>query len=152
MITYRNLTVVDAIAIFELEKEIFGKHSWTLMQVKEELSGSRRLYMGAIDDEKIVGYAGIASNGESADIHNVAVREIYRRQGIARRMIARLERWAKDQGAISALLEMRVGNEEALPLYRSLGYQEISRRENYYAPGVDAIVMKKSLVGDEEKS
>lgn len=152
MITYRNLTVVDAIAIFELEKEIFGKHSWTLMQVKEELSGSRRLYMGAIDDEKIVGYAGIASNGESADIHNVAVREIYRRQGIARRMIARLERWAKDQGAISALLEMRVGNGEALPLYRSLGYQEISRRENYYAPGVDAIVMKKSLVGDEEKS
>ena len=152
MITYRNLTVVDAITIFELEKEIFGKHAWTLTQVKEELSGSRRLYMGAIDDENIVGYAGIASNGESADIHNVAVREIYRRQGIARRMIARLERWAKDQGAISALLEMRVGNEEALPLYRSLGYQEISRRENYYAPGIDAIVMKKSLVGDEEKS
>jgi ribosomal protein S18 acetylase RimI-like enzyme len=47
---------------------------------------------------------------------------------------------------------MRVGNEEALPLYHSLGYQEISRRESYYAPGVDAIVMKKSLLGDEEKS
>lgn len=148
MITYRNLTLVDAIAIFDLEKEIFGKHAWTLAQVKEELSGSRRLYVGAIDGEKIVGYAGIATNGESADIHNVAVQSGYRRQGIARRLIARLERWAQDQGANSALLEMRVGNDEALPLYQSLGYQEISRRRDYYASGIDAIVMKKdSLAG-----
>ncbi|MGA1416432.1 MAG: ribosomal protein S18-alanine N-acetyltransferase [Candidatus Nanopelagicaceae bacterium] len=152
MITYRNLTLVDAIAIFELEKEIFGKQAWTLAQVKEELSGSRRLYLGALDDEKIVGYAGIAANGESADIHNVAVHGNYRRQGIARRLIARLERWAKDQGAQFALLEMRVGNDEALPLYRSLDYQEISIRKDYYAPGVDATVMKKELARDGHDS
>lgn len=152
MITYRNLTLVDAIEVFDLEKEIFGKHAWTLAQVKEELSGSRRLYVGAIDGEKIVGYAGIAANGESADIHNVAVQSGYRRQGIARRLVARLERWAQDQGANSALLEMRVGNIEALPLYLSLGYQEISRRRDYYAPGIDAIVMKKDLLSSEVKS
>ena len=152
MITYRNLTMVDAIGIFDLEKEIFGKHAWTLAQVKEELSGSRRLYLGAIDGEKIVGYAGIAANGESADIHNVAVQNGYRRQGIARRLIARLESWASNQGANSALLEMRVGNIEALPLYQSLGYQEISRRRDYYASGIDAIVMKKDLLSSEVKS
>jgi len=152
MITYRNLTLVDAIQVFDLEKEIFGKHAWTLAQVKEELSGSRRLYVGAIDGEKIVGYAGIAANGESADIHNVAVQSGYRRQGIARRLIVRLERWAQDQGANSALLEMRVGNIEALPLYQSLGYQEISRRRDYYASGIDAIVMKKDLPSSEVKS
>jgi len=152
MITYRNLTAIDAIAIFDLEREIFGKHAWTLTQVKEELSGSRRLYIGAIDGEKVVGYAGIAANGESADIHNVAVQSGYRRQGIARRLIARLERWAQDQGANSALLEMRVGNDEALPLYQSLGYQEIARRRDYYSSGVDAIVMKKDLLSSEVKS
>lgn len=152
MITYRNLTLVDAIEVFDLEKEIFGKHAWTLAQVKEELSGSRRLYVGAIDGEKIVGYAGIAANGESADIHNVAVQSGYRRQGIARRLVARLERWAQNQGANSALLEMRVGNIEALPLYLSLGYQEISRRRDYYASGIDAIVMKKDLLSSEVKS
>jgi ribosomal-protein-alanine acetyltransferase len=152
MITYRNLNLVDALAVFDLEKEIFGTDAWTLAQIKEELSGSRRLYLAALDDENIVGYAGIAANGESADIHNVAVRERYRRQGIARRLIARLEKWAKDQGAISAILEMRVGNQEALPLYLSLGYKEISRRKDYYASGVDAIVMQKDLTGDEAKS
>lgn len=152
MITYKNLTLVDAIEVFDLEKEIFGTHAWTLTQVKEELSGSRRLYVGAIDGEKIVGYAGIAANGESADIHNVAVQSGYRRQGIARRLIARLESWASNQGASNALLEMRVGNIEALPLYLSLGYKEISRRKDYYGAGIDAIVMKKDLLSSEVKS
>lgn len=149
MINYRNLTLVDAVEVFELEKEIFTKEAWSLAQVKEELGGARRLYIGAIDgdlaSERIVGYGGIAVNGESADIHNIAVVEEFRRQGIARRLIARLERWAKDQGASEILLEMRVGNTEARPLYQSLGYREVRVRKDYYAPGMDAIVMSKSV-------
>lgn len=149
MISYRNLTLVDAIEIFELEKVIFTKEAWSLAQVKEELGGARRLYIGAVSSEgeksQIVGYGGIAINGESADIHTVGVIEEFRRQGIAKRLMARLERWAKDQGAKDFLLEMRVGNLEAQPLYESLGYREISRRKDYYAPGMDAIVMKKEV-------
>ena len=149
MINYRNLTLVDAVEVFELEKEIFTKEAWSLAQVKEELGGARRLYIGAIDGDlasgRIVGYGGIAVNGESADIHNIAVVEEFRRQGIARRLIARLERWAKDQGASEILLEMRVGNTEARPLYQSLGYREVRVRKDYYAPGMDAIVMSKSV-------
>jgi ribosomal-protein-alanine acetyltransferase len=149
MINYRNLTLVDAVEVFELEKEIFTKEAWSLAQVKEELGGARRLYIGAIDGDlasgRIVGYGGIAVSGESADIHNIAVVEEFRRQGIARRLIARLERWAKDQGASEILLEMRVGNTEARPLYQSLGYREVRVRKDYYAPGMDAIVMSKSV-------
>ena len=149
MINYRNLTLVDAVEVFELEKEIFTKEAWSLAQVKEELGGARRLYIGAIDGDlasgRIVGYGGIALSGESADIHNIAVVEQFRRQGIARRLIARLERWAKDQGASEILLEMRVGNTEARPLYQSLGYREVRVRKDYYAPGMDAIVMSKSV-------
>ena len=149
MINYRNLTLVDAVEVFELEKEIFTKEAWSLAQVKEELGGARRLYIGAVDGDlasgRIVGYGGIAVSGESADIHNIAVVEEFRRQGIARRLIARLERWAKDQGASEILLEMRVGNTEARPLYQSLGYREVRVRKDYYAPGMDAIVMSKSV-------
>ena len=67
MINYRNLTLVDAVEVFELEKEIFTKEAWSLAQVKEELGGARRLYIGAIDGDlasgRIVGYGGIAVNG-----------------------------------------------------------------------------------------
>jgi ribosomal protein S18 acetylase RimI-like enzyme len=43
------------------------------------------------------------------------------------------------------MLEVRVGNEEALPLYTQNGFTEISRRENYYGPGLTAIIMRKEL-------
>ncbi|MGA1669568.1 MAG: ribosomal-protein-alanine N-acetyltransferase, partial [Candidatus Nanopelagicaceae bacterium] len=63
MITYRNLTLVDAVEIYELEKVIFTKEAWSLAQVKEELGGARRLYIGAVSGEaegkeQIVGYGG----------------------------------------------------------------------------------------------
>jgi ribosomal protein S18 acetylase RimI-like enzyme len=43
------------------------------------------------------------------------------------------------------MLEMRVGNEEALPLYLQNGFTEVSRRQNYYGPGLTAIIMRKEL-------
>ena len=149
MITYRTLTLMDAVEVFELEKEIFTKEAWTLAQVKEEIGGARRLYICAEVSEgetmRIVGYGGVAISEESADIHTVAVIKEYRRQGIAKRLMARLERWAKENGATKILLEMRVGNSEAKPLYLALGYREISLRKDYYAPGMDAIVMMKEI-------
>ena len=43
------------------------------------------------------------------------------------------------------MLEVRIGNEEAEPLYTSFGFLEITRRANYYGPNQDAIVMRKEL-------
>ena len=43
------------------------------------------------------------------------------------------------------MLEVRVGNEEAIPLYEAFGFIEISRRKDYYGPGKPAIVMRKEL-------
>jgi ribosomal protein S18 acetylase RimI-like enzyme len=43
------------------------------------------------------------------------------------------------------MLEMREGNLEAQPLYEKYGYQVISRRDNYYAPGIHALIMRKEV-------
>ena len=43
------------------------------------------------------------------------------------------------------MLEMRTGNVEAEPLYRSVGFEFIRTRKSYYAPGVDAVVMRKDF-------
>jgi ribosomal protein S18 acetylase RimI-like enzyme len=43
------------------------------------------------------------------------------------------------------MLEVRAVNEEALPLYLENGFTEISRRQNYYGPGLTAIIMRKEL-------
>ena len=121
--------------------------SWSAAQFREELAGvpKTRRYIVANDGATIVGYAGIALAGEVADIHTLTVIPEFRRQGIATSMLSDLEAWAESKGVEAVMLEMREGNNEAQPLYEKAGYHAISRRDNYYAKGIHAVIMRKEL-------
>ena len=69
----------------------------------------------------------------------------HRRKGIGRELLRRLVDWARTNNCEAMMLEVRIGNEEAEPLYTSFGFLEITRRANYYGPNQDAIVMRKEL-------
>ncbi len=51
----------------------------------------------------------------------------HRRQGLARRVIASLAAWARDEGATGACLEVEAGNAPALALYARFGLAELYR-------------------------
>jgi ribosomal protein S18 acetylase RimI-like enzyme len=53
--------------------------------------------------------------------------------------------WARVKNANAIMLEMRLGNDLARPLYEQNGFYEVSKRENYYGPGLTAVVMRKEL-------
>jgi [ribosomal protein S18]-alanine N-acetyltransferase len=151
MITYRLMQAIDLPVVTSMEKAIYPKDAWSSAQFKEELAGvlKNRLYVVALNNEsEIVGYAGVFSpaDGIDADIHTLTVAEAHRRQGIGRAMLGQLISWAKDRGAPAIFLEVREGNDEASPLYVSAGFEAISRRDDYYASGVHAVVMKKDLL------
>lgn len=57
-------------------------------------------------------------------IDEVSVHEDYRRQGIARRMMARIRERAQDRGCEGLWLASEGDNEAALGLYRALGANE----------------------------
>ena len=69
----------------------------------------------------------------------------FRGQGIAQAMLAELEAWAKSKGATEVILEVDTKNESAIGLYNFARYEKISIRANYYALGVDALIMRKEL-------
>lgn len=146
-ITYREMTPFDLGAVHAIERECYEHDPWTLGQFKEELAEvpRSRYYVVACDEQRIVGYAGIAATLEVADIHTLTVQPEYRRRGIGKAMLTALETWAERRGAKQLMLEMRVGNTEAQPLYEQFGYAVISLRKNYYGAGVDALVMGKTL-------
>ncbi|HEY0300164.1 MAG TPA: GNAT family N-acetyltransferase, partial [Rhizomicrobium sp.] len=56
---------------------------------------------------------------------------------------------ARRLGAAVLFLEVAVGNEAALALYRRLGFAEAGRRKGYYAargaPPQDALVLRSNL-------
>ena len=147
MITYREMISLDIPVLAGLEKEIYPESPWSAAQFREELSGvpKTRKYLVALDKQEIVGYGGVALAGDVADIHTLTVIPSFRRKGIATQMLKELESWAISKGTKDFMLEMREGNLEAQPLYEKYGYQVISRRDNYYAPGIHALIMRKEV-------
>ncbi len=147
MITYREMIALDVPVLVGIEKDIYPESPWSAAQFREELFGvpKTRKYIVALDDNEIIGYAGIALAGDVADIHTLTVLPAFRRRGIASHMLKELEEWATQKGIANFMLEMREGNADAQPLYEKYSYQVISRRDNYYAPGIHALIMRKEI-------
>ena len=147
MITYRDMIALDIPVLVGLEKSIFPESPWSAAQFREELAGvpRTRKYIVAIEENEIVGYGGIALAGDVADIHTLTVIPSHRRKGIASHMLHELESWGRQKKVTAFMLEMREGNVEAQPLYEKHGYSIVSRRNNYYAQGIHALIMRKEV-------
>ena len=144
---FRQMITLDIPLLVSMEREIYPESPWSANQFKEELAGmpKTREYLVALDGLEIVGYGGVALLGDVADIHTLTINESHRRLGIASGMLEKLESWAIQRGAEALMLEMREGNEAAMSLYQKAGYQLISRRDNYYAKGIHALIMRKEV-------
>jgi tRNA threonylcarbamoyl adenosine modification protein YeaZ len=146
-VKFRPMTALDLVSATAIEKEVYGKAAWSAAQFKEEFAKAPKTahYLAAEFEGKLIAYAGIFYLAEVADIHTLTVVADHRRKGIGRELLKRLIDWARVKSAQAVMLEMRIGNDQARPLYESLGFIEISRRENYYGPGLTAVVMRKEL-------
>ena len=94
----------------------------------------------AIVDGCVAGFLVVRENGPGEfEILNLAVDPGCRRRGLARQLVAALQ--LSFNGTI--FLEVRECNKAARKLYKSMGFQEVSlRREYYNSPLEAAIVMK----------
>ena len=79
---------------------------------------------------------------------SIAVKEPYRRRGIASElMTVVMERAKENYGAKECFLEVRVSNEAAVNLYEKLGFSKVKRNYGYYIDGEDAWVMAAPIDG-----
>lgn len=88
--------------------------------------------------------AGRAVAGE-AELLTLAVAPEARRRGLGRRLVARFVYQARARGAAEAFLEVAADNAAAIGLYRAAGFALAGRRRDYYAPGADALVLRRPL-------
>jgi ribosomal-protein-alanine N-acetyltransferase len=147
MITYRQANAFDLAVFASLDKELFPYSPWSASQYKEEFSSPTRHFFVAIDAEQnIIGYAGVFAPGEAeADVLTVGVIPTHRGKGIAKALMAMITNWAKEQGSIAMMLEVKVDNSNAIGLYESLGYSKLNVRKDYFGAGLDALVMRLDL-------
>lgn len=144
----RLATEADLEAIMEIERSCFLNDAWSKSTMRGELLAPHTFYVVAHDDAGLLGYAGLSKppSANTADIQTIAVLESSRGKGLGRELMGKLISEANRQCAAEVWLEVREDRPAPQALYRSLGFEAISRRENYYQPdGVAAIVMRLRL-------
>ncbi len=82
---------------------------------------------------------------DESEVLTLAVMPGARRQGVARRLLARTMAEAAERGAASMVLEVAAGNDAARALYAAAGFRPVGRRPGYYAGGTDALVLRAAL-------
>lgn len=142
----RRAGPADLAAIVEIEKESFID-PWEMPVFLEALSYYPTTYFVAICDGAVAGFVvgGLEDTGENIYGHlcNIGISPRYRRRGIGRLLVRRVEHQFALELATGVQLEVRVSNTAAQQFYHRMGYRPVFGIDQYYANGEDAIVMMK---------
>lgn len=131
--------------IAELEKACFSL-PWDLRAFESELDNPLSDWLVALSGERVVGYIGSQTAGGESDVMNVAVSFEYRRQGVARALLAAMETVLRKRKTEAISLEVRKSNLEAIRLYESFGFRQVGLRPKYYfKPTEDALIYRKEM-------
>ena len=135
----------DTFDVSEIEQENFSQ-PWTQSAFSNAVQDDNYIYLVALDKDAVVGYVGCLVSFDEGDITNIAVRNQYRKMGIAKELLQQIVRLASDKGVKSVFLEVRESNHAAQKLYDSVGFVPVGMRKKFYEkPVEDAIVMKKEI-------
>ena len=106
------------------------------------------LFLVAVSDEKVVGYAvgEVEMRGGSSAGHvmNLAVDHPWRRKGVGQTLLEELEVRLKERGIALFFLEVRESNLPAQSLYTKNSYTVVGRLPGYYRDE-DGLVMEKGI-------
>ncbi|MHC6177259.1 ribosomal protein S18-alanine N-acetyltransferase [Glutamicibacter sp. X7] len=142
----RRMTAEDLPEVQALETELFPGDPWPLEGFVAELEQTEtRDYWVYESAGEIIGYAGLCTVADFADVQTIGVSPAAQGQGLGRLLMNTLIAKAQERGAEQVMLEVRVDNPVAIGLYASLGFEKIHIRPGYYKGGIDAQIMRLPL-------
>ena len=114
---------------------------WSIDSLNKELTNKRAAYIVIKLGDKIVGFGGMWTLFDEADITNIAVHPDYRGHNFGD-IIENLIKIAKELGATSMTLEVRASNTPAINLYKKHNFTIEGTRKNFYEnPKEDGHIM-----------
>lgn len=130
-------------SVLKLEESIFSS-PWREKAFLEELEKDSSYSFVAICDDEIIGYCVMSTVLDEGSLLLIAVKEEYRRQGVAKALINKLYEIATEIKLSFLTLEVRVSNDSAIRFYEKEGFSKVATRRNYYSrPIEDAVLMTK---------
>jgi len=120
--------------IAALERDLYA-FPWSQGNFRDSLMAGYDCWVACEGDE-VIGYAILMVALDEAHLLNFAVAASRHRRGIGREFLTHLIGVARAKAVEVIYLEVRPSNTIARHLYRTMGFQQIAIRPNYYpAPG-----------------
>lgn len=134
----RQMTAEDIPAVAQIEKECFSQ-PWSEQGF---LDGMKDAIFFVAEDPQIAGYIGMYRMPPEGEITNVAVTRKMRKKAVEESFFLGCSNGEKHV-IDRIVLEVRSGNEPAIHLYRTCGFEKIGVRKNFYQfPREDADIME----------
>jgi [ribosomal protein S18]-alanine N-acetyltransferase len=155
----RNGEVVDIVemrrrdigSVVAIEREIFAEPWSQGLYLSELAQRATRNYYVASAAGCVVGYAGGILVAGEAHVTTIGVAPSWQKRKIGARLLYRFVTGAREWGAESITLEVRMSNNHAQRLYEWFGFAPVGVRKNYYvATGEDGLVMHVGDADSEE--
>jgi [ribosomal protein S18]-alanine N-acetyltransferase len=139
----------DVEAMFRLEQMCFDIEAFSTHQLQYLINTKTAIsfvaeYEGAFAGF-IIGLTNRNRFGKYGRVYTLDVDDNYRRLGIGTVLMDALVQDLKKAHCSRCFLEVKLDNGRAIPLYEKLGFEKCRIVSNYYAQGVHALKMKKTL-------
>jgi [ribosomal protein S18]-alanine N-acetyltransferase len=123
-----------------IEQAVYPR-PWSAATWREELTRDDRCYLAALEDGRVVGYAGCSLGAGEANVLTVAVAPDAQRRGHGGRLVAALLAEVTARGIDAVTLEVRASASSAQRLYRRAGFASAGVRPGYYQDDGEAAVI-----------
>ena len=139
----RHYQPCDGEAVFEICRQSLSAAQWS-KESYDQAHSSGQILLTAELNGQVCGFLVARIIGDEAEILNMAVDKMHRRNGVGSSLLAAAISAAQAQNAKNIYLEVRESNSEAICFYRQHGFEKASERCGYYSsPTENAVVMKK---------
>ena len=142
--TLRPATWRDIRALYQLEKTCFGADAWPWIELMAVLAFPGTVRIKAVAEGQMVGFIAGDDRRDAGTgwIMTIGVLPAFRRQGIARALLAACEKQMKVE---HIKLSVRRSNQAAILLYQQLGFSQVAVWSKYYHDGEDGLVLEKKI-------
>jgi len=131
-------------AVVPIERLLFAPEPWSERLFWSELGQvDTRHYLVALDDEQVLGWAGLCDYPDEAFVQTLAVAPAAQGGGLGARLLVALLEEAARRGQRTVSLEVRADNAAAQRLYARHGFTRTAVRRGYYPGGVDGLLLTR---------
>lgn len=146
-ISIRKARVLDLPKLVEVESACFDYDQLSRRNFHWMIKHAHSIFLVLVHEKAIVGYGLVLINkGTSlARLYSICVISEYQGLGLAGKLISALEERTSDEDCAYLRLEVKETNQAAISLYKKLGYNKFTKKEDYYDDGSAALCFEKQI-------